>query len=696
MNEKHQHICPRNCYDTCSMVSITRNDILLSVEGNPDHPYTQSKLCSKALDDVHKVYHPQRIRYPMRQRVRYSGHWERITWDEALETIARRILLIQQQYGTTLPLALNKYSGNFGTLHTALEGLLAGIGDTTRAVGSPCWSAGVDAQMYDFGKFFCSDPLDMAEAKLIWLWGVNPAWTAVHQMPIIFKAMDRGAKVVCFDTHFSETAARSTQFVAVRPGTDGLLALAMAKVLVEEKLIDPNLAGYTLGHENFITYLNSEIDLAQAAEQTGVDQAVIRELAREYGEIHPACIWAGFGLQRYTNGGQTLRALDALGVLAGHVGEVGGGVQYGQFETWRFSGSLQNSQPVKNVADGTSNPRKNCSTDQGDRLLNINRFASEALACTDPPIKMLWLASRNPLSQDGDLHLWHSLIKQLDLLVVSDLFFTKSSEAADIFLPVTTHYEHWDLNASYWHYWIGVNEPAIPPVGEARSDLQIAWNVSERLNKIEPGRCGFPTQGSEKETLLRELGPEMLGILGLNKPEEILKHPVRASFPSTAWADRQFATPSGKYEFFSAQAKQAGFPALPEYTPPTAPSVEFPFRLLTPHHYSTINSQVYQPDEERNHYVLHLNSGLAESYCLKEGERAEIWNDLGRIEVLCQLEVGIPGDVLVIYQEAVTLKNTRLNSLIKSQTTDMGLQATGAPGFAINETFVNLCKLPSG
>lgn len=686
MLAKHQHICPRNCYDTCSLISTTCNGVLISVEGSPAHDYTKGKLCPKAMSDIQKVYSPSRIRYPMRQRHRFSGDWERITWDEALEQIARTILRLKSTHGSTLPLALNKYSGNFGALHNAMEALFSGIGPTTRAIGSPCWSAGVDAQTIDFGRFRCSSPLDMANAKLIWLWGVNPAWTAIHQIPIIFDAMERGTTVVCFDTHLSATAARSHRFIQVRPGTDGLLALAMGKVLAEENLLDPDLPNYTLGYHDFLAYLDSEIRVERAATITGVEADTIRDLAREYGQTHPACIWAGFGLQRYTNGGQTLRAIDALGALAGHIGEKGGGVQYGHFETWKFSG-LGHTEPSQAKANPVvgKNP--------SDRALNINKFAAAALACTEPPVRMLWLAGRNPLSQDADLHLWQKLMNQLELIVVSDLFLTRSAAAADIFLPVTTHYEHWDLHASYWHYWVGVNEPAIAPVGESKSDLEIAWRVSAKLNELEPGSCTFPTSGSEKETLLRELSPELLRLLRLQSPKEILLQPVKANLPPASWAQRQFATPSGRFEFRSEKAVQAGFPALPSYSPPLSPPPEAPLRLLTPHHSSALNSQSYPPDTLPNGYTLYVNPELAESYGLNEGAPAEIANDLGAVPVRLAFDLSIPRDVVIVYQHPAELKDSCLNVLLRTHTTDMGTIATGAPGLALNETFVCLRRL---
>lgn len=672
MEATTKHICPRNCYDTCSILGTTRHGKLVSIEGNPAHEYTHGKLCSKVLEDIHRIYSPQRIKYPMRQRSRFSGQWERISWDEALKEVAEKILSIKEDYESTLPMALNKYSGNFGVLHNALETLFKGMGPTTRAIGSPCWSAGVDAQAFDFGRFFCSDPLDMRKAKLIWIWGANPAWNAVHQMPILFSAMEKGAKLVCFDTHFSATAARSHQYVQVNPGTDGLLALAFAKVLVQQDCIAPDLGEYTLGHQEMIHYLKEEIHLDYCSQVTGVPLKIITELALEYARTNPACIWVGFGLQRYTNGGQSLRAIDALCVLAGHIGEPGGGIQYGHFETYRFSGPLSKG------------------SHEEDRKLNINQFPKEAMG-VDPPVKMLWIASRNPLQQDGDLNQWMKFIDQLDFIVISDMFHSRSSAAADLFLPVTSYYEHWDIHSSYWHYYIGVNEPAIAPVGEARSDLQIAWDLSKYLNKLSPGSCEFPCQGSEKEAVLQEVGPDILNLLRIDTPEEILKGPLRADFPVTAWKDRKFDTPSGKYEFYSESAENQGYPALPIYQPALTPTPEAPLRLLTPHHYSGINSQSYTLDAG-SEIIAHLSAQTAQDYDLKEGEKAILWNSIGSLSVTVAIESGIPPGLVIIYQENRSLKSQHTNLLVSGNLTDMGPFVTGSRGMALNETFINIRK----
>lgn len=445
--QEFRNVCPRNCYDTCAQISFVQNGILKKVEGDPKQGYTNGKLCLKGYTYTRRVYSPDRVKYPMKQTPRGSGNWTRISWDEAMNTIAKKILDLKKRYGSTLPICFDKYSGNFGILHYGADGTMSSIGYTTRALGTPCWPAGIDAQTYDFGTLYSNDPEDMVNANYIILWGVN------------------------------------------------------------------------------------------------------------------------------------------------------------------------------------------------------------------------------------------------------DLSLTTSAEAADIFLPATTHYEHWDLNSSYWHYWVGINEPAIPPVGEARSDLEIAWNVSAKLNELEPGSCAFPTHGSEKETMLKQLSPALLQLLGLTKPEEILAQPVKANLSPTAWVERKFATPSGRFEFFSTSAAAVGFPALPSYIPAQIPR-DAPLRLLTPHHSAMINSQSYQ-DIAPDCYKLQLNPELARDYGLKKGDLAELFNESGSLQVRLLLDPMIPTDVVIIYQGTLKEKAPCLNVLLKSNLTDMGSETTGAPGFAINETFVNLRRLTS-
>ena len=177
-----RNACPRNCYDTCSIKTYVRDGIVQFVEGAPESTFTDGAVCVKGYTYPRRHYSPDRIKYPMVQDGRGSGKWRRVSWDEAMDMIAAKILDIKARDGSLLGLALSKYSGNFGITNYGVEGMMSSLGYTTRFVGTPCWPAGIDAQNYDLGDMWCNDPEDMATSKYIIIWGAIPAWCSMHSM----------------------------------------------------------------------------------------------------------------------------------------------------------------------------------------------------------------------------------------------------------------------------------------------------------------------------------------------------------------------------------------------------------------------------------------------------------------------------------------------------------------------------------
>ena len=216
-----RHICPRNCYDACPILAYTCGGKIEYITGETVDG-APVRLCSKREDILATVYHPRRILYPQKQHGRGSGNWQRISWEEAIDTIARKMLSLKERYNSTLPLCLNKYSGNFGLLHFAVEGMFNGLGATTQTIGSPCFSSGIDAQNLDFGANITCDIRQLRESRLIILWGANPAWTSIHTMPVIYAAQERGAKVVVIDPVYTETARKADYYFELRPGSDAV------------------------------------------------------------------------------------------------------------------------------------------------------------------------------------------------------------------------------------------------------------------------------------------------------------------------------------------------------------------------------------------------------------------------------------------------------------------------------------------
>ncbi|WML54440.1 molybdopterin-dependent oxidoreductase [Neobacillus sp. PS3-12] len=352
-----QNACPRNCYDNCSILTTVEDGVIKHIQGNPANTYTNGVICVKGNSYPRSVYSPDRIKYPMRQKGRGTGKWERISWDEAYTEIAKNILKIKKEYGSTLPICLNKYSGNFNVLSDAVNGMMASIGYTTSALGTPCWPAGIDAQTFDFGTLLNNDPESFVNSKYIILWGGNPAWTSVHSMRFIEKAKENGCKIVSIDPILTNTAAKAHEHIQIRTSTDGALALGMARYIIENNLYDIDwLTKNAIGYQEFFNYIKNNITLQWASEKTGLPVSLIERIAREYATTKPANIWIGYGMQRHTNGGQNVRAIDALAAITGNVGILGGGANYGNLDTYGFNYAVDAQKTRKAVEEEKTAP----------------------------------------------------------------------------------------------------------------------------------------------------------------------------------------------------------------------------------------------------------------------------------------------------------------------------------------------------
>ncbi|WP_374711960.1 molybdopterin-dependent oxidoreductase [Symbiobacterium terraclitae] len=681
--------CPRNCFDTCGQIATVQNGVLRKVDGDPLHGYTQGRLCLKGYTYVHRNYSPDRIKYPMIQEPRGSGNWRRISWDEALTIIANKILELKQRYGSTLPVALNKYSGNFGILHYAVEGMFQSIGYHTYALGTPCWPAGIDATNYDFGAFVMDDPETMAQSRYIIIWGANPAWNGVHQMDFIRQAKESGAKVVVIDPINTATASQADLFIQIKPSTDGALALGMARWIIDNNLHDEAyLNSYVKGWPEFEAYLRKEVTLEWASAVTGVPVEAIVELASGYATIRPSMIWIGYGMQRHTNGGQNVRAIDALGAITGQIGTVGGGVLYGHLATWGFNYHVQSYGPPAGsvgLPDGKGG--------YTNRTVNMNNFAAEIQALTDPPVKMLWIACRNPGSQDPDAGDIRRAFAGMELVVVADQFMNHSAQMADIVLPVTTHFENWDVNVSYWHRWISINEKAVEPLFEARSDLQIAWALSKKLNELSPGSCTFPTEGDEEEWVGKEFNDGIYQLFGIRDWRELKERPAKALMPAAIWEEKKFSTPSGKFEIWSDLAAGNGLPPMPTYVPEMQPPAGYPIRFLTPHAQHSLHSQFQNLDymmQTNPEPLLEIHPRLAEQRGIKDGDMVRVYNDLGEVRLKARLTRTVPVDTVVAYEAWFKDSDFNVNNTVHPIPADMGKVMTGNDGIAFHDNFVEI------
>lgn len=669
-----KHVCPRNCYDTCTMLAYSRNGRLEKVEGDPNNEYSKGKICAKGVSYIEKVYHHDRVKYPLLQTKRGSGDWKRITWEDAMEIISSKILELNQRYGNNLSLCLNKHSGNMGILHQSSENFFTSLGGTTRATGSLCWSAGMDAQFYDFGNAETSDPSDILHAKLIVLWGVNPAWTAVHSLPHLYQAQDRGTKIIVIDPIYTASAKIADYYIQLKPGSDGALALSIAKVIIEKNQYDHDfLLHYTVGWEKFRDYVLS-LDKAELSRDSGVHIETIHLLADMMCSNPPMFIWLGFGLQRHVNGGQNMRAIHALAAMTGNIGISGSGVNYAHLETWNFN---------------TLTAKKN---NGQNRLFDINQFADELHALSDPPVNFLWVACRNILNQDAQTNKLVQALQELELIVTVDQFITPTAQISDIILPTTTFFEEEDVVAGYWHHLVGMNQKAIEPYFESKSDLEIAKMLSQTLNQKAPGFCSFPVTGDFDYFIEKEFNEQFYTQLGIQHWTELEKGPQRAKLQQTAWGDRVFKTPSGKFEFYSLLAEQHGYPPIAQYVKGIQPDKRYPYWLLTTHSQNGLNSQFANISKTKEPFVF-LSPATAKAHEITPGSMVKIYNQLDEIEIIADILPDLPDDILLFHQGWFPESKIIINRLVPGYSSDMGEMTTGAKGIAFYDTFVNIGKM---
>lgn len=696
-----RNACPRNCYDTCSIKTYVKDGVVQFVEGAPESTFTKGALCVKGYTYPRRLYSPDRIKYPMIQDKRGSGNWRRISWEEAMDIISDKILEIKEKDGSLLGLGLTKYSGNFGITNYGVEGMMSSLGYTTRFVGTPCWPAGIDAQNYDLGDMWCNDPEDMVKAKYIIVWGANPAWCSMHTMKYIFEAKENGAKIVVIDPIFTQTAAKADEFWQIKTGTDGALALGMARHLLDKGLVDTDFVNnYAVGYDEFASYLKENVTVEWASEICGIPADAIRTLTEEFAKAKPSTVWIGYGMQRHTNGGAMVRAIDAFVAMTGNIGIEGGGARYGQMRTWGFNyHAMIQKQPEGSVGFvGATGPKGEfdfageSAAQYSDRALNINKTAQEILDAKDPELKMLWISCKNPFAQDFDRNKLEKAFNKLEFVVSVEQFFTETVKHSDIVLPVTTLFEEWTVNVSYWHYWLSLNEQAVKPMHEAKCNIEIAALLSKAMNAKQPGSCTFPQEIDTKEWMIKEFNQGIYDYFGISSWEDLKNGPRKAKLASTAsWNTREFGTPSKKYEFKSELCEQNGFNAIPKYVEVRKPTA--PFRLLTPHVQFALHSQFVNLDWMENFYpepFVYINPEAAKEKGIKDLDYVKVFNSIGEVKLRAKLTDNVTKDCVVMYEAWFRKLDFNVQNVVDDCEADMGAMKTGAPGVAIHDQFVDV------
>ncbi|BEP94933.1 molybdopterin oxidoreductase family protein [Acidovorax sp. A79] len=662
--------CPHDCPDTCALITtVDDNGVATRVQGNPDHRHTDGALCAKVSKYTERSYHPERVLTPLKRTgPKGSGQFAPVSWDEALDDIAHRLQSIAaRDPEAVLPYS---YAGTMGMVQGEsmdrrfFHKLGASLLDRTI-----CASAGAEALTQTLGGKVGMKVEFFAESQLILIWGSNSIGSNLHFWRYAQQAKRNGARLVCIDPRKSETADKCHEHIALRPGTDAALALALMHELIAHDWLDHDyIARHTLGWDP-LRERALQWPPERAAEICGIPVEQIRQLARDYGTTKPAAIRLNYGMQRVRGGGNAVRAVACLPALTGAWRHRAGGMllsSSGQFPAQRAV--LQRPDLMPQAASGRV-PRTINMTTIGDDLL---REASPAFG---PKVEAVVVYNSNPVAVAPDSGKVVRGFAREDLFtVVLEHFKTDTADYADYILPATTQLEHWDVHLSYGHTDVVLNRPAIKPLGEARSNAQIFRDLAARMGFAEP--CFADTD----EALCRQAFGDAVDYALLESQGF-----ATVAIPDALFAEGNFPSPSGKCEFYSARLAAQGLDGLPDHLPNyelQGTDARYPLAMISPPARNFLNSTFVNVTSLRNiegRPILEIHPDDAEARGIANDAVVRVFNDRGSYQ--CHATVSRrarPGVVngLGIWWRKLGLDGTNVNEVTSQALTDLGRAPT--------------------
>lgn len=663
MNEEIEilsHGCTLDCFDACKFDVYIKNNEIIKIEGDKNHPFTKGVICKKGRAHLDRLNHPNRIYTPL---LKVNGVWNEITFDDAIEIIVKKLKEYKEKYSSKSIMYYEQY-GSGSILKSIGDIFFDFYGGASKQSGGPCWSAGIAAQRYDFGDVRGHALEDMLNSKTIFVWGKNPAYTTIHTMQMIKKAKSNGSKVVVIDPIYTTTAKIADKYIRVNPGCDGALAIAMAKIIIDDKLYDEKyIKSYVLGFDEYKDYLDG-LSLEYLSKECGVSISDIEELVNLYTDRY-STMYIGYGMQKYYNGGNTIRAIDSLGAITGQIGVSGGGINYAN----RVYPDILNSDPynsnkyaqnrffyVSNIADFIKSP-KEFSLDKED----------------SSPIKMAVIVKSNLLNQLPNLGQLEKRFSEIEFKVCFDMFMTDTASKCDLFIPSTNTLESEDiLYSSMTNPYITYNEKAIEPKHKLMDEYYFFMEVAKKLELKN-----YPTV-TKKEYLTKVIEP--LKEFDANISIEKIKDSYFTIHKPVAWSDKKFTTPSGKIEIYSEKAKCSGASPTPLYV---SHKKENAFRLLTNHHSDTLFSQHCM--EKKGISQAYINEKMGIKIDIGNKEVVSLKNNNISIDVQINIDNNISDNVVMMYA-GWWKKHGNPNYISNSGISDIGGQVT------YNETFVDIIK----
>ncbi len=679
MAQELASVCPLDCPDTCSLTVTVEADRIVKVRGSDANPLTEGVICNKVArlypDFVHGA---GRLTTPLlRTGPKGAGEFKQISWDTALDLIHDRFQAIMDAHGAEAIMPLN-YAGPHGVLAIGSMDLrfFHRLGATVLARRPLCGGIKSEAWQGTFGAVAAAQPDEIAAAKLIIVWGNNVTYSNLHLAPVIKTIKQNGGKLVVIDPKRIKIAEQADLHLAARPGTDVVLAFALAAELERLGAFDQAFIAQAVeGAEGFMERAR-RFDLARAAEITGVAAAAIARLAALYHESDPAVISTGNGLERNRNGGSGLRAIFALPALTGKFRQPAGGLLGG-------SGNLF-PRTIKRLTRPDLVPA-------GTRTINIidvgRHLADDDV---DPPIRGLFIYNHNPLIVHPDQNrMRRGLAREEIFSVGADVVMTDSMAHCDVVLPAASHFEHDDLFCAYGQSYLQRATPVIAPVGQALPNTEIFRRLAKRFGFDDPDFTA--TDLELMDAALDETDPRLGGVA-----------------PSAVATDRAVAmggtgrrigidimpkTKSGKIELHSAYLTKRFASPWPEYTPlpedQVAPELR-PLALVTPSSDMRTNSTFGGLAASDSAPPLEMHPDDAARRGLHDGQRIKLFNALGEVHLDLAISDGVAPGVVV------TAKGAWMRTTANGQTVSALAPTTKADlsdGACYNDTRVEVAAL---
>lgn len=616
--------CHHDCPDSCGWIATSVDGVLTSVKGNPAHPYSNGELCPKVNKFVGRVNHDDRLLTPLiRTGAKGSGEFREASWDEALSMVVDSFTSVRDEHGgqAILPWWSAGTQGliqNSGTSN-ALFALLG----ASKQTGNVCGMASGVGMATVYGHGLGTDPLQAEHADQIILWGTNTRLTNRHLWPTIAAAQKRGAKVVVIDPIRTITADKADQVIQPLPGTDVALLLAMINVLITEDLVDHDyIDSHALGFAELRDHVASNTP-EWAEPLCGIDASVIRDLARSLHTTPRTMIRGLIGVEHHFSGPTMYRLMAIIPVLTGSHKVLGGG----------FARSVGAWAELDDVDTGVVSGLAEVVASGTDRRSLDQPRLGHSLTELDDPVHALFIWNGNPvLTMPNSGAIRRGLEREDLFTVVSEQFMTDTARYADVVLPAAMETEQLDAMPAWGHLWLGWNEPATAPLGDAVSNTELFRRLAAAFGFSQP-----ELHLSDEEQIAMALADEV--------DVEALRSDgfVRvSSYPPEhlPYADGGFHTPSGKAELVAESFENLGVERLPSWMPiaegpGSSESATFPLYLQTPKKATRFLNTSYSDlpahadRESRPH--IELDPTDAANRGLEEGVMARIYNDRGSL-----------------------------------------------------------------